>query len=128
MIDPVFKSDNYLLAQKLLDASALRQEALAANIANLETPGYRRIDLAPNFASELRAQLEAGTLGRNVDKISPGLATDPFARVVRPDGNTVELEREMLEMNRNAVGYDFLTELVSRNIKQLKMAISGRAM
>ncbi len=128
MIDPVFKSNNYLLAQKLLDASALRQEALAANIANLETPGYRRLDLAPNFASELRSQLEAGTLGRNADKISPTLVSDPHARIVRPDGNTVELEREMLEMNRNAVGYDFLTELVSRNIKQLKMAISGRVM
>ncbi len=128
MIDPVFKSNNYLLAQKLLDASALRQEALAANIANLETPGYRRIDLAPDFATQLKSRLDDGTLGSAAASLKPSLAVDPFARIIRPDGNTVELEREMLEMNRNSVGYDFLTELVSRNIKQLKMAISGRSM
>jgi flagellar basal-body rod protein FlgB len=54
------------------------------------------------------------------------LAEDLSARSVRPDGNNVDLERELLEMNRNSIEYDFLTELVSRNIKQLKLAITGR--
>jgi flagellar basal-body rod protein FlgB len=33
----------------------------------------------------------------------------------------------LLEMNRNMVNHQFLTELVSRNIKQLRLAITGRA-
>jgi flagellar basal-body rod protein FlgB len=45
---------------------------------------------------------------------------------MRPDGNTVELEHELLAMNRNAVEYDYLSEVVSNNLKQLKLAISGR--
>jgi flagellar basal-body rod protein FlgB len=45
---------------------------------------------------------------------------------VRPDGNSVEIEEELLAMNRNAVEYDFVTEMVSRNIKQLRLAITGR--
>jgi flagellar basal-body rod protein FlgB len=60
MVDPIFQSSNYQLSRTLLDASVLRHSAIAANIANAETPGYRRLDLAPDFASELRARVTAG--------------------------------------------------------------------
>ncbi len=126
MIDPIFQTDNYQLARKLLDASVLRHEAIASNIANVETAGFRRLDLAPDFASQLKARMAAGDFGRTSDTIRPTLTEDQTARSVRPDGNTVEIEREMLVMNRNVVEHDFLTEIVSRNIKQLKLAITGR--
>lgn len=126
MIDPVFKADNYQVARQLLDAAALRQEAIAANIANADTPGYRRLDLAPGFAEQLKSLVDTGELSRAGESLQPKLAEDTHARTVRPDGNTVELEHELLAMNRNAVEYQFLTEVVSRNIKQLKMAITGR--
>lgn len=126
MIDPIFQSDNYQLARKLLDASVLRQEAIATNIANSETPGYRRLDLAPDFAAQLKARVAAGDFAAQAHQIRPQLVEDQTARTVRPDGNTVELERELLLMNRNAVEHEFLTELVSRNLKQLKLAITGR--
>ncbi|MFZ5495068.1 MAG: flagellar basal body rod protein FlgB [Verrucomicrobiota bacterium] len=128
MIDPVFQSDNYQLARKLLDAAALRQEAIASNIANVETPGYRRLDVSADFAEQLKSRLQAGELARGgAAHLQPTLVQDPSARSVRPDGNSVELEKELLAMNRNAVEYEFLTEIVSGNIKQLKMAITGRS-
>ena len=126
MINPIFQSDNYQLARKLLDGAVLRQEAIASNIANAETPGYRRLDVSGDFASELRARLgQAGSV-RSFSGIEPKLVEDLNARSVRPDGNSVEIERELLEMNRNTVEYDFLADVVSRNIKQLRMAITGR--
>jgi flagellar basal-body rod protein FlgB len=125
VVDPIFQSANYQLACKLLDAAALRQEAIAANIANAETPGYRRLDVAPDFAAQLKSRLEAGGPGA-VPTVEARLVEDPHARTVRPDGNTVEIERELLAMNRNAVAYEFLTDVVSRNIKQLRVAITGR--
>jgi flagellar basal-body rod protein FlgB len=127
MIAPIFQSDTYALSRKLLDAAALRQEAIAANVANAETPGYRRVDLAPDFAKQLKAQLANGTLNADDDSLQPTLATDPNARSVRPDGNSVEIEHELLAMNKNAVDYDYLSEVISTNIKQLKMAITGRS-
>lgn len=127
MIDPVFQADNYQMARKLMDAAALRQEAIAANIANSDTPGYRRLDIAPDFGEQLRAKLETGNLAREGDMLKPRLTEDIHARTVRPDGNTVEIDHELLAMNRNAVEYEFLSEVVSRNIKQLKMAITGRS-
>ena len=126
MIDPVFQSDNYLMARKLLDAAALRQEAISANIANADTAGYRRVDVAPDFAEQLRSRMEAGEIGRAAS-LNPKLIEDQHARTVRPDGNTVEIEHELMAMNSNAVEYEYLSEIVSRNIKQLKMAISGHA-
>jgi flagellar basal-body rod protein FlgB len=126
MIDPVFQSDNYLMARKLLDAAALRQEAIAANIANADTAGYRRMDLAPDFAEQLRARMDTGELAR-ATSLAPRLIEDTHARTVRPDGNTVEIEHELMAMNSNAVEYEFLSEIVSRNIKHLKVAITGRA-
>ena len=126
MIDPIFQTDNYQLARKLLDAAVLRQEAVATNIANAETPGFRRLDIAPDFAVQLKSRLAAGDFAQTASSIRPQLAADPTARSVRPDGNTVEIERELLVMNRNAVEHDFLTEIVSNNLKQLKLAITGK--
>jgi flagellar basal-body rod protein FlgB len=127
MIDPIFHTDNYQLARKLLDASVLRHEAIATNVANAETPGFRRLDVAPDFAAQLKTRMAAGDFAATADTIRPQLAEDLTARTVRPDGNSVELERELLLMNKNAVEHEFLTEIVSNNIKQLKMAITGRS-
>jgi flagellar basal-body rod protein FlgB len=127
MVDPIFQSDTYVLARKLLDAAVVRQEAVAANIANAETPGYRRVDVTPDFAEQLKARLASGDLTASADSLKPRIAEDPSARSVRPDGNSVELEHELLAMNRNAVEHQYLTEIISQNIKQLKMAVTGRS-
>jgi flagellar basal-body rod protein FlgB len=128
MIEPVANNTNYQLARKLLDASVLRHEAIASNIANAETPGYRRVDLSPDFRETLRAQFAQGTppSARAIAALEPSLSEDAAVRSVRADGNTVELEGELLELGRNRVEHEFLTELVSRNIRQLRMAITGR--
>jgi flagellar basal-body rod protein FlgB len=126
MIDPIFQSDaTYALAAKLMDAAALRQNAIASNIANSETPGYRRIELASDFTARLKAALSSGTTPGELASIQPKLAEDPTARTVRADGNSVDLERELLAMNQNSVDYGFLTEVVSGNLKQLRSAIAG---
>jgi flagellar basal-body rod protein FlgB len=125
MVDPVFQSNTMLLAQKLLDAAAMRQDAIAANIANASTPGYRRVDLAPDFEQQLKSSFEAGDLATEGQSIQPTLTEDASAKSVRPDGNSVQLEQELLTMNRNAVQYDYLTDVVSYNIKQLKIAIGS---
>ena len=126
MIDPIFQSDNYQLSRKLLDAAALRQEAIASNIANAETPGYHRLDLSPSFAEQLKSRMAAGELVGSDDSLRPTRSEDTHARSVRPDGNSVEIEHELLAMNKNSVEFDYLTEVVSHNIKQLKLAITGQ--
>jgi flagellar basal-body rod protein FlgB len=128
MLDPIFQTDNYQLARKLLDAAALRHEAIATNVANAETPGFRRLDVAGDFGEQLKARMAGGDFARTAHTLRPQLVEDPGARSTRPDGNTVELERELLAMNRNAVEHEFLSDIVSNNIKHLKLAITGRSL
>jgi flagellar basal-body rod protein FlgB len=126
VIDPVHQSDNYQLARRLLDAAVLRHEAIATNIANAETPGFRRLDVAPDFSANLRAAVEQRGAGLDLAALRPRLMEDQSARTIRPDGNSVEIERELLAMNRNTVEYDYLSEVVSNNLKQLRQAVTGR--
>jgi flagellar basal-body rod protein FlgB len=126
MVDPILQADSYQLAKKLMDSSALRQQAIAANIANAETPGYHRVDVSSDFAQQLKSSYETGgTAAIAKSSLQPMLAEDKTARAVTPDGNNVGVERELLAMNRNSVEYGFEAEVVSQNIKQLKIAISG---
>jgi flagellar basal-body rod protein FlgB len=125
MIDALFSQPTYVVAKKMLDATALRQEAIASNLANLETPGYRRLDLAPSFAAEL--QRAAGANAAQVSKLEPALAVDSAATPVRPDGNTVQLENELLALNQNTLQHSLETQLLTGSLLKLRLAITGRA-
>lgn len=113
------------LAQRSLDASVLRQQALASNIANAETPGYKRLDVARDFADRLKTAVQRG--GAKEALPAPRLGEDSQARAQRADGNTVDLENELLQMNKNQVEHEYLTTLIGSNFKSLKMAITGRS-
>jgi flagellar basal-body rod protein FlgB len=125
MIDEVLAHENYQLAVRLLDAAALRHEALATNIANIETPGFKRLDLAPDFTRQLDAYAAHPNSG-SLERLHPSVTEDRTTAAVRADGNNVELEHELIEMNRNSVEYEFLTQYASDSLKRLKTAITGR--
>jgi flagellar basal-body rod protein FlgB len=125
MIDQLLAHENYGLAKQLLDAAALRHDALAANLANLETPGYKRVDLAPDFAQQL-ASLSSRSDSESLPQLQPKIVEDRSARAMRPDGNNVQLDKELVEMNRNSVEYEFLTQYASDSLRRLRTAISGR--
>lgn len=126
MIDQLLGNQNYQLARHLLDAASLRHEALATNIANLETPGFKRLDLSPDFARQLEKVASSGAPSSEPLHLTPTVVQDLNARAVRPDGNSVELDRELIEMSRNTLEYDFLTQFTSDSIKRLRAAITGR--
>lgn len=122
MIQEIFTQGTYAASKQLLDASVVRHEALASNMANIETPGYKRVDLPQDFAKQFAASVRNGGTAP-----TPTLAADTAAPSQRADGNNVSLDKELLSMNRNAAEYDALTEFVSGSIKQLRMAITGRS-
>jgi flagellar basal-body rod protein FlgB len=124
MIEAVFRSDNYQIAKAMLDANVLRHEAIAANIANAETPGYRRVDLAPDFSAKLQHALKRGAFGHG--EVRPTLVEDSTARAVRPDGNNVEIEKELVALSRNNTEHQFLSQVVTGNLRSLRLAITGR--
>ena len=126
MIEALFNQPGYLAAKKSLDAIALRQEAIANNIANLETPGYRRLDLAPAFQTELERACAAGN-PQQISALKPRLAPDPNAVPGSRDGNTVHLENELMQLNQNAVSHVLETQLLSSLLSRMRLAITGKS-
>jgi flagellar basal-body rod protein FlgB len=125
MIEALFNQPNYLAANKALDAVVLREGAIANNIANLETPGYKRIDLAPSF----EAQLEHATASadpQQISQLNPSLAVDTTAVASSLDGNTVHLQNELMQMNQNAMTHALETQLIGGMFSRLQMAITGK--
>src|ERR1043166_7033583 len=98
MITGLFSQPSYLAAKKLLDATVLRHEAIASNLANLETPNYKRLDIAPSFQTELRQALNGQNPGQ-IDVVQPHLEADRDAIANTRDGNTVQLETELTQLN-----------------------------
>ena len=124
MIDAIFSNNIYAATKKMLDVSALRHEAIATNIANIETPGYKRVDVPKSFSEQFAAQFKEG----NVNQVSvPKLAQDGDAKSTRMDGNNVDMDKELLAMSSNTMQFDTLTEFASNSLKQLRMAITGQA-
>jgi flagellar basal-body rod protein FlgB len=110
-----------LVARKLLDVQALRHDAIAANIANAETPGYKRVDLDPDFDAQLKDAVQKHDR-QAIKNLTPTIVEDRSAKAVRPDGNTVVLEKELMIDNQTAVNYDFLDQYLSMHIQQMQQA------
>ncbi len=123
MIDSLFSGTNYQASKQLLDAATVRHEALAANLANVETPGYKRHDLPKDFSAEFASRVHSGRLASPQNTKAE---EDLSATNMRKDGNNVEVDKELLAIGKNVMEFDTLTEFVSGSIRQLRMAITGR--
>jgi len=101
-----------------------RHSVLASNVANVDTPGYQPFDLerpaAPGDAAAL-----ATTDGQHIPTSRPGAGE---ARIFEdpgeagPDGNAVQLERELSKIDANRVRYGACAQLVTRQFALLKYA------
>ncbi len=125
MIDQILERENYVLAKKLLDVSHARHEAISSNLANAETPGYKRTDIKADFAKELQKLAQTNDV-ESISKLQATIERDLKTASVRPDGNNVELDTELLKMNENAMQYEFLTQYTANSMKRIKTAITGR--
>jgi len=103
-----------------------RQAALSANVANADTPNYRRVDLsfdkalaAAGVRLERTHGAHLGTQGANGHRLERG------PRGQRPDGNGVELDREVVELHRNAGAFQDQADVLSRLIALRRLALSG---
>jgi flagellar basal-body rod protein FlgB len=110
-----------------------RQRVLAENVANADTPNYHARDLAPPDFSH---QLQVASLA--LDRTSPlhipaqggggsAFSADSSGRYeVRPRGNSVTHEDEMMKVASNQMDYEAVTSLYTRSLALIKVAI-GRA-
>ncbi len=105
-----------------LKASALRSKAIANNIANLNTPGYRR--KAVKFEDLLTKALESP--GKFDPREIEMEIFEPRSTPTDTHGNDVSLDGEVGEMIRNGAMYKTYVRLLNRMYKQMELAIRGQ--
>lgn len=109
------------LLTPLLDAATLRHRVIAQNVANVNTPGYRR--RAVEFEADLAKAL-ATPDPHAVQRVKPRVViADGPERV---DGNTVDIDQEMNSLSKNALIYQAAAQIIASRIAALRAAVAGR--
>lgn len=122
-----------------LNLRAQRQEILASNIANADTPGYQARDI--DFASELNRALEKGRAQGSGLQLAVTSARHIPAQTATPpsmdllyripdqpsmDGNTVDMDRERTQFADNSLKYQTDLTLISSQIKGMMNVLQGQ--
>ena len=115
--------------QTVLDLTSVRQKLLTENVANSETPGYRRKDI--DFQSELKSAMsnsQSGTikttrakhLGPSPNGVSPDVNREDI-----PEGQVsgVAIDQEMAQVARNQLEYNVAIKLISQKFDGIRNAI-----
>ena len=111
----------HVALERAIQGSALRHEALAANLANVNTPGYHRQDV--DFHSALQAAMPAGKDGLTT---APIAAAPDAAAPMRADGNTVDVDSEAANLAQNALEYEALAQVLRARGDIIEIAIGVR--
>ena len=109
------------LLESGIKAETLRQQAISNNVANLQTPGYRRLGV--KFEQLLAKAMESGDAGKiDLDEIKASLY-QPKNTALNPNGNDVNLEVEVGDMVKNSIRYRAFIKLLNKTYAQIDEAI-----
>lgn len=108
------------------DAAWLRNEALANNMANATTPGYKRQDV--DFESELKKALKYNrytsmddkVANLKIDRLEPRTYTDNAGFSYRLDGNNVDPDTEPVMLAENQLKYQGLIDSINQEFANLR--------
>jgi flagellar basal-body rod protein FlgB len=119
----IIDSSTSALLSLALDAAGMRQQAIAHNIANANTPGYQRISVS--FESRLEALRDGrGNMG------TPSLASladfRPSFEYAAPleAGSSVSLDQEMAQLSENTLHHQALLKALSKHLSLMSVAIN----
>ncbi len=122
--------------QTALNLRAERQELLAGNIANADTPGYKARDM--NFGSALGSALQgrgaapvalSTTAARHIAASASGTSTPLLYRTEQQssvDGNTVNMDVERAAFAENSVQYEASITFINGLLRTMQQAVSGQ--
>ena len=125
-----------MIQEKALDAAWLRNDVLAHNLANVDTPRYNRKDV--DFESYMRSAMREDLddvivhrkhnfkMGNSTDpsSVHPAVTEDYNSMTMRIDGNNVDVDAEMAQMAKNTIKYNTVTENINGKFSKLKHVIS----
>jgi len=136
MIEGIFGRD-FTLIERALDLRMTRQQMLASDMANIDTPGFRALDL--DFRESLARVMQAED-AQSDEQVLPGLplppSSEPAAKadlkvvgvdglLIGPDSNTANLELLMGRLQENSTLYEVATQMMGAKLRNLRETIEG---
>ncbi|EAX48672.1 flagellar basal-body rod protein FlgB [Thermosinus carboxydivorans Nor1] len=130
VFDALVSSPQVKVLEKALAAAALRHKVISNNIANVNTPGFKRSEV--HFEEQLKQALNAKSgLSRTHQRHIAAKGDDFSVEVItvnntayRADGNNVDIDFEMAEMAKNNIYYDAVAQQLNRYFSNLKSVIN----
>jgi len=125
------------LLQKEMAVSTLRRQVIANNIANAETPNFKRSEVSfeAQLSRALASEKSSGSRGfltnekhipfnekMDYRKVSPKIVLD-YLTTAKNNGNNVDIEREMMEATENQMMYELMTAAVSHQFRQVNIVL-----
>jgi flagellar basal-body rod protein FlgB len=131
MVNSILSTPQEAALEYALSASALRNKVISNNIANVNTPGFKRSDVA--FEDMLAEALEKdnSSLSRTNDRHffsnaatleAPSVAAETNTSL-RTDGNNVDIDTEMANLAKNNIYYDSVAQILKSYFANLQSAI-----
>jgi flagellar basal-body rod protein FlgB len=136
--DILFKNTTQPAVNKMLDASMLRSRVISNNIANVNTPGYRRVEVS--FEDELRNALDRTRLqGTRTDENHLDFGRKDISQVnarayhpydpTQPSGvNNVDIDMEMAKLAEAQITYNYGVKFGQNMFRRLNAAIQQKDM
>ena len=128
-------TNDYRILEKSLDAAWLRNEAISQNIANVDTPRYKKKTVA--FEEYLKNAMDGSSFrgnmtdkrhipigGNDIDSIDIKVTEDNKNLSQRLDGNNVDIESEMASLAKNNIKYSTLVQSLSTAYGRLRSVIN----
>jgi flagellar basal-body rod protein FlgB len=122
---PVLFDTTQLALERSISGASTRQEALAANIANADTPGYQRVDV--DFHGALAAAMGSSDRRSSLERTGFTPSVDKSVGAMRADGSTVDIDNESAKLAANALDQQAAVQVAATRIQILKFAIGGGA-
>ena len=113
------------LLGRLIEATDLRQRTISNNLANVNTPNYRRMDI--DFEQQLAKELNSlkDSNGNSSIPAKPEMILTQ-GLTARADGNNVDINQEIGQLNKNAMMQQTYIQLLSTYLDQMRLAIQGQ--
>lgn len=123
---------NYVnILDKAADAANLRNELLTNNIANVDTPNYKRKDLdfesvlQGELAGEKNLSIAVKNANRELDTLDAQVYTDNASLSYRLDGNNVDINTEEARLAENQIKYQTLVDLMNQEFGRYNTVLSS---
>ncbi|MCZ8520061.1 MULTISPECIES: flagellar basal body rod protein FlgB [Paenibacillus] len=128
----IMNKSGFNLLERSLDAAALRQKVIADNVANVDTPNFKRSDV--RFEELLDQEMNGGgtlvgkrTDAKHIEIGRSSLGTPQTVQdsqtIMNNNGNNVDIDYEMALMAKNQLRYNVMVQQVNSEFKKMRAAL-----